>query len=106
MHEEVFGPLLAFQRAESLREAIELANATEYGLSASIITGDLAVAQTFVRESRTGLVNVNQPTTGMAMNAPFGGYKASSTATFKEQAGPSMMEFYLTEKTVYLNSAS
>ena len=104
--EEVFGPLLAFQRAESLREAIELANATEYGLSASIITGDLAVAQTFVRESRTGLVKVNQPTTGMAMNAPFGGYKASSTATFKEQAGPSMMEFYLTEKTVYLNSAS
>ncbi len=104
--EEVFGPLLAFQRAGSLTEAIELANATEYGLSASIITGDLATAQTFVRRSRTGLVKVNQPTTGMAMNAPFGGYKASSTATFKEQAGASMLEFYLTEKTVYLNPAS
>ncbi|MDY6995419.1 MAG: aldehyde dehydrogenase family protein [Actinomycetota bacterium] len=104
--DEVFGPLLAFQRAGSLDEAIELANATEFGLSASIVTGDLAAAQRFVRRSRTGLVKVNQPTTGMAMNAPFGGYKASSTATFKEQAGPSMTEFYLTEKTVYLNPAS
>ena len=99
--EEVFGPLVAFQRAGSLDEAIELANATEYGLSAAIVTGDLAAAQRFARESKTGLVKINQPTTGMAMNAPFGGYKASSTATFKEQAGASMMEFYLNEKTVY-----
>lgn len=102
--EEVFGPLLAFQRAGSLNEAIELANATEFGLSAAIVTSDLATAQRFARESRTGLVKINQPTTGMAMNAPFGGYKASSTATFKEQAGASMMEFYLAEKTVYLNT--
>ncbi|TRW81736.1 aldehyde dehydrogenase family protein [Mycolicibacterium sp. 018/SC-01/001] len=100
--DEVFGPLLAVQRAASLDEAVNLANATEFGLSASIVTGDLAVAQMFARASRTGLVKINQPTTGMAMNAPFGGYKASSTATFKEQAGASMMEFYLTEKTVYL----
>jgi aldehyde dehydrogenase (NAD+) len=102
--EEVFGPLLAFQRAGSLNEAIELANATEFGLSAAIVTSDLATAQRFARESRTGLVKINQPTTGMALNAPFGGYKASSTATFKEQAGASMMEFYLAEKTVYLNA--
>ena len=39
----------------------------------------------------------------MAMNAPFGGYKAASTQTYKEQAGDSMMEFYTAEKTVYLN---
>ncbi|MEW5812965.1 MAG: aldehyde dehydrogenase family protein [Actinomycetota bacterium] len=103
--EEVFGPLLAVQRAGSLDEAVHLANATEFGLSASIITNDLAAAQMFARRSRTGLVKINQPTTGMAMNAPFGGYKASSTATFKEQAGASMLEFYLTEKTVYLNPA-
>ncbi|WP_197382425.1 aldehyde dehydrogenase family protein [Mycolicibacterium mengxianglii] len=104
--EEVFGPLIAFQRAGSLDHAVELANATEFGLSAAIITGDLAAAQSFARRSRTGLVKINQPTTGMAMNAPFGGYKSSSTATFKEQAGASMMEFYLNEKTVYLNPTS
>ncbi|WNG83026.1 aldehyde dehydrogenase family protein [Mycobacterium sp. ITM-2016-00316] len=102
--EEVFGPLLAFQRAGSLNEGIELANATEFGLSAAIVTSSLATAQRFARESRTGLVKINQPTTGMAMNAPFGGYKSSSTATFKEQAGASMMEFYLAEKTVYLDA--
>jgi aldehyde dehydrogenase (NAD+) len=101
--EEVFGPLIAVQRAASLDEAVELANTTEFGLSAAIVTQDLAVAQMFTRRSRTGLVKINQPTTGMAMNAPFGGYKASSTATFKEQAGASMIEFYLNEKTVYLN---
>jgi alpha-ketoglutaric semialdehyde dehydrogenase len=103
VREEVFGPLLAFQRAASLDDAITLANATEFGLSASIVTNDLAVATRFAHRSKSGLVKINQPTTGMAMNAPFGGYKASSTQTFKEQAGSSMMEFYTAEKTVYLN---
>lgn len=104
--EEVFGPLVAVQRAADMDEAIELANATDFGLSAAIVTNDLSVAQRFARRSRTGLVKINQPTTGMAMNAPFGGYKASSAGTFKEQAGASMMEFYLNEKTVYLNPST
>ncbi|WP_184443010.1 aldehyde dehydrogenase family protein [Mycobacterium sp. AZCC_0083] len=103
VREEVFGPLLAFQRAVSLDEAVQLANATEYGLSAAIVTNDLAAATHFASRSKSGLVKINQPTTGMAMNAPFGGYKASSTQTFKEQAGASMMGFYTLEKTVYLN---
>jgi alpha-ketoglutaric semialdehyde dehydrogenase len=103
VREEVFGPLLAFQRAVSIDEAVSLANATEYGLSAAIVTKDLAAATQFASRSKSGLVKINQPTTGMAMNAPFGGYKASSTQTFKEQAGASMMGFYTLEKTVYLN---
>jgi acyl-CoA reductase-like NAD-dependent aldehyde dehydrogenase len=103
VREEVFGPLIAFQRAGSLDEAVALANATEFGLSAAIVTHDLATAAYFSRKAKSGLVKINQPTTGMAMNAPFGGYKASSTQTFKEQAGASMMEFYTLEKTVYLN---
>ncbi|GAS97336.1 aldehyde dehydrogenase [Mycolicibacterium canariasense] len=102
--DEVFGPLIAFQRSGSLSEAIDLVNATDFGLSAAIVTGDLATARLFARRVRTGLVKINQPTTGMAMNAPFGGYKASSSATFKEQAGASMMEFYLAEKTVYVDA--
>ncbi|WP_051288685.1 aldehyde dehydrogenase family protein [Mycobacterium sp. URHD0025] len=100
--EEVFAPLIAFQRAGSLDEAIDLANATEFGLSAAIVTADLASASRFAHRSKTGLVKINQPTTGMAMNAPFGGYKASSTQTYKEQAGATLMEFYTLEKTVYL----
>ncbi len=103
VREEVFGPLVAFQRAASLQEAVALANATEFGLSAAIVTRDLAAATQFAHDAKSGLVKINQPTTGMAMNAPFGGYKSSSTQTFKEQAGPSLMDFYTLEKTVYLN---
>ncbi|WP_016932243.1 aldehyde dehydrogenase family protein [Rhodococcus sp. R1101] len=100
--DEIFGPVLAFQRAGSFDEALALANDTAFGLSASVVTRSLSDAQRFVAGSRTGLVKVNQPTTGMAMNAPFGGYKQSSTQTFKEQAGPTLMQFYQSEKTVYL----
>jgi aldehyde dehydrogenase (NAD+) len=103
IREEVFGPLVAFQRAASLQDAVTLANATEFGLSAAIVTRDLAAATQFAHDAKSGLVKINQPTTGMAMNAPFGGYKSSSTQTFKEQAGASLMEFYTLEKTVYLN---
>jgi aldehyde dehydrogenase (NAD+) len=105
IREEVFGPLAAFQRAASLEDAVDLVNATEFGLSAAIVTRDLAAATHFAHHARSGLVKINQPTTGMAMNAPFGGYKSSSTQTFKEQAGGSMMEFYTLSKTVYVNPA-
>jgi acyl-CoA reductase-like NAD-dependent aldehyde dehydrogenase len=101
--DEIFGPVLAFQRAGSFDDALTLANDTAFGLSASIVTRNLSDAHRFIAGSRTGLVKVNQPTTGMAMNAPFGGYKQSSTQTFKEQAGPSLMQFYQSEKTVYLS---
>ncbi|MFD3813221.1 aldehyde dehydrogenase family protein [Rhodococcus sp. NPDC058639] len=101
--DEIFGPVLAFQRAASFDEALTLANDVAFGLSASVVTKNLSDAHRFVAGSRTGLVKVNQPTTGMAMNAPFGGYKQSSTQTFKEQAGPTLMQFYQSEKTVYLS---
>ncbi|MGV9709978.1 aldehyde dehydrogenase family protein [Gordonia sp. NPDC003424] len=102
VREEIFGPVLAVQRARDHTHALELANATRFGMSAAILTRDLQRAMDFAHKSQTGLVKINQPTTGMAMNAPFGGYKASSTQTFKEQAGDSMMQFYQSEKTIYL----
>ncbi|WP_063130892.1 aldehyde dehydrogenase family protein [Nocardia fusca] len=104
--EEVFGPLLVFLRASDFDEAVALANRTEYGLSAGIVTNDLTRALAFAGRSESGLVKINQPTTGMSMNAPFGGYKASSTQNHKEQAGDSMMRFYQAEKTVYLSTSA
>jgi aldehyde dehydrogenase (NAD+) len=101
--EEIFGPVLAFQRASGFGEAVELANGTEYGLSAGIVTRDLDRALEFARRSDSGLVKVNQSTSGVAMNVPFGGLKESSTQTFKEQAGPSMMLFYTQEKSIYIS---
>jgi alpha-ketoglutaric semialdehyde dehydrogenase len=102
--EEVFGPVLAFLRVGSFDEAIELAGATRYGLSAAIVTADVGRALRFAREVPAGLVKINQTTTGQAMNAPFGGLKDSSTQTSKEQAGESMMAFYTVDKTVYLSA--
>src|SRR5437868_8617135 len=101
--EEIFGPVLAFQVAEDFDDAVELANDTAYGLASGIVTRDLNMALEFARRSRTGVVKVNQPTTGMAVNVPFGGLKASSTQTYKEQAGASMMLFYTQEKSVYVS---
>ncbi|RBM12616.1 aldehyde dehydrogenase [Prauserella sp. PE36] len=102
--EEVFGPVLAFLRAGSFDEAVRLANDTCFGLSASVVTRDLGRALEFAERVDSGLVKVNQPTTGMAMNAPFGGVKGSSTQTFKEQAGETMSHFYTVDKTVYVGN--
>jgi aldehyde dehydrogenase (NAD+) len=102
--QEVFGPVLAVLRVGSYEEALEVANGTEYGLSAAIVTRDMGRAIDFARRVDAGLVKVNLPTTGVAMNAPFGGVKNSSTQTFKEQAGDTMMAFYTVDKTVYLSA--
>lgn len=102
--EEVFSPILAFLTVSSLDEAIGVVNDSFYGLSAGIVTGRLDVALRFANEVEAGLVKVNQPTSGMAMNAPFGGMKKSSTQTFKEQAGSTLMSFYTHEKTAYFTA--
>jgi aldehyde dehydrogenase (NAD+) len=102
--QEVFGPVLSMHRASSFEEAVEIANHSEYGLSAGIVTGSLERALRFAREVEAGVVKVNQPTTGVAINAPFGGIKHSSSQTYKEQAGDTMMKFYTIDKTVYIGT--
>ncbi len=97
--EEIFGPVLAIIEVEDFDEAIAMANNVEYGLSASICTRDLGRAQLFAELIDAGMVKVNQPTTGVALNAPFGGLKKSSTDTFREQ-GAIAMDFFTRLKTV------
>lgn len=101
--EEIFGPILSFLTVGSYDEAVEVVNATPYGLSAGIATTDMKRAMRFAADVDAGVVKVNQATTGMAMNAPFGGTKLSSTQTHKEQAGDSMMHFFTTDKTLYVS---
>lgn len=102
--EEIFSPILAVIRVGSYDEALTVVNNSAYGLSAGIVTSDVKTAMSFARDVRTGLVKVNQSTSGMAMNAPFGGMKRSSTQTHKEQAGASMMQFYTHDKTTYFSA--
>lgn len=100
--EEIFGPVLTVLSASDLDEAIAIANDVQYGLSASIVTQDLTEANRFVDEIDAGVVKVNEKTTGLELHVPFGGYKRSSTNTFREQ-GDAAIDFFTTTKTVYLN---
>jgi aldehyde dehydrogenase (NAD+) len=99
--EELFGPVLAASRAEDLDHALELANRTPYGLSATIFTRDLGSALRYIPRIEAGLVRVNGDTTGVDPHAPFGGMKGSSSGT-REQ-GPAAREFYTEIKTVQVN---
>ncbi len=99
--EEVFGPVVGIIRARDLDDALFKANAVGYGLAAGVVTNDLRRALTFVDRIEAGVVKVNEPTTGLALQAPFGGFKLSSANTFKEQ-GPAAVEFFTRTKTVYI----
>jgi aldehyde dehydrogenase (NAD+) len=101
---EVFGPVVGFEKISGVDEAIASANAVEYGLSAAVCTKDLAVAQRCAAEIQAGMVRINRPTVGAAFNAPFGGIKQSGTATHKEQLGPTVMDFYTVMRTIWLGS--
>jgi len=57
----------------------------------------------FIREVEVGVVKVNQPTIGLELQVPFGGYKRSSSATFKEQ-GEAAIEIFTRIKSVYISS--
>jgi aldehyde dehydrogenase (NAD+) len=72
--EEVFGPVATVFAYDTLDQAIEMANDTEYGLS-SVISGDPAEAAKVAPKLRAGMVAVNN--WGPAPGAPFGGYKQS-----------------------------
>lgn len=74
--EEIFGPVVAVTRAESDAHAIELANATAYGLAATLYTNDLAKAHRVARQLQAGTVSVNCYSEG-EISTPFGGMKES-----------------------------
>jgi gamma-glutamyl-gamma-aminobutyraldehyde dehydrogenase len=74
--EEIFGPVLSVIEVASTDEAIELANATSYGLAASVFTANVRTAIRAAREIKAGTVTVNCYGEG-DISTPFGGYKQS-----------------------------
>lgn len=70
---ELFGPILQVVRVKTFEEALNEANATRYGLSASLISQDPKLYDAFWANIRAGIINWNRPTNGAASNAPFGG---------------------------------
>lgn len=100
--EEVFGPVVGVIAVEDFDEAIRVANGVEFGLSASLVTRDLKRAMLYAERIQAGVVKINQISTGLALQAPFGGVKRSSTDSFREQ-GLAALDFYTRGKTVYLD---
>jgi len=75
--EELFGPAVGVTRADSIDEAIRLANDTRFGLSASIFTQDIDKAIHFAREVDSGNLHINFGTAWRAETMPYGGLKDS-----------------------------
>ncbi|HWQ13234.1 MAG TPA: aldehyde dehydrogenase family protein [Roseiflexaceae bacterium] len=100
--EEIFGPVVGVIEAADLEEAFRIANGIEYGLTASIVTNDLRKALRFAERAEAGTLKVNQPTAGLSVQAPFGGFKHSGSGMFREM-GKGAVDFYTRIKTVYLD---
>jgi acyl-CoA reductase-like NAD-dependent aldehyde dehydrogenase len=97
--EEVFGPVTSLYRFDTLDEAIERANAVEFGLSASIFTSNLQSTQEFVSRLEAGILHVNSQTAGADVHVPFGGIKGSGFGPHEQ--GHAALEFYTEVVTVY-----
>ena len=97
--EEVFGPVASTIRVKDYEEALRVANDTEFGLAAGIVTTSLKHARDFQRRAKAGMTMVNLPTAGVDYHVPFGGTKSSSYGA-REQ-GFAAFEFYTQTKTSY-----
>ncbi|HTM96510.1 MAG TPA: aldehyde dehydrogenase [Croceibacterium sp.] len=85
--DESFGPVVGIARARDAEHAVELANDTEYGLSASVFTRDIAKGLEIARRIQSGICHVNGPTVHDEAQMPFGGVKASGYGRFGGRAG-------------------
>jgi acyl-CoA reductase-like NAD-dependent aldehyde dehydrogenase len=85
--DESFGPVVGVIRARDEAHAIELANDTEYGLSAAVFTRDTARGLRVARQIKSGICHVNGPTVHDEAQMPFGGVKSSGYGRFGGKAG-------------------
>mgnify|MGYP001253165857 FL=1 len=92
---EIFGPVLSVIPFESEEEAISIANDTPYGLTNYIQTKDPEKVKRVARKLRSGMVDVNGA--GIAVDAPFGGYKHSGIG---REAGQEGLTEFLEVKSV------
>lgn len=95
---ELFGPVTTLTKVADFDEAVRVANASDYGLTAAIHTRDLDRALTFGAVARAGLVNVNLGTFGSEPHMPFGGVGASGNGT--REPGLEALDVYSELKTM------
>jgi acyl-CoA reductase-like NAD-dependent aldehyde dehydrogenase len=76
-NEETFGPLVVVDAVDTVEQAVEVANRTQYGLTSSILAADTYKAFELAPKLLHGIVNVNSPTINDEIHAPMGGVRSS-----------------------------
>lgn len=99
--EEAFGPVLLIQPYDSLDEAVELANHSDFGLSAYVIGGDVATAESVAKRLQAGMVHINGAEMDISM--PFGGFKRSGLG---RKFGPEGLKAYLEPQSILMPANS
>jgi aldehyde dehydrogenase (NAD+) len=100
---EVFGPVVTLHPVESLAEALKLANASEYGLTAAIHTKNINRALQFAQRVKAGVANVNLGTFGSEPHMPFGGAGASGNGT--REPGVEALDVYSELKVISIGTS-
>lgn len=85
--EESFGPVTTMIRARDTAHAIEIANDTDYGLSAAVFGQDTRRALEVAKDIQSGICHINGPTVFDEAQMPFGGVKSSGYGRFGGTAG-------------------
>jgi acyl-CoA reductase-like NAD-dependent aldehyde dehydrogenase len=100
--EETFGPVAPVVAIDSLDQAIELTNASPYGLLSAIFTRDLAKGLRFADEVRTGWVNINDSSNYWEPHLPFGG-RSGTASGIGRVGGSAPMEAFTELQTVVIS---
>jgi aldehyde dehydrogenase (NAD+) len=99
--EEIFGPIAAVISVSDYDEALFVANDSEFGLSAGIVSNDRRIIDHFIANIQTGMVQINLPTAGMDFHAPITGRKNSSFGPPEKSSH--CREFFTNSKVVHAN---
>ncbi len=97
--EETFGPVVPVVEVDSAEQALELTNASPYGLTAAVFTDDLERGLAFAERARAGWVNINASTNVWESHLPFGG-RSGSVSGRGRVGGAFAMETFTEPKTV------
>lgn len=95
---EIFGPVVMLYEVKTMQEALDLANCTQYGLTAAIHTQSVDRAMWFAQRVRAGVANVNLGTFGSEPHMPFGGFGFSGNGT--REPGVEALDVYSELKNI------
>lgn len=101
LRDEIFGPVVTVESADSLEHAIELAGSSGYGLSASVYTSSRASADAFVAGVTSGKVSINRPPNHGDARVPSGGRRASGRG--EGEGGKAGLCFYSYDRAVFVD---